>query len=156
MPKRVLDVGNCGPDHAAIRDYLTRNFDVEIVQVDDAAGATAQLHANSFDLVLVNRKLDIDYSDGIESSATSRPNPETAHVPVMLVTNYPEHQEAALEPARSVASASSSSASPRTRDRLAGRNSGVAVLPLPPSRARSLCDRVRDIWLQLPQRQDGG
>ena len=33
MPKRVLDVGQCGPDHATIRSYLTRNFDCEVVQV---------------------------------------------------------------------------------------------------------------------------
>ena len=58
MPKRVLDVGQCGPDHSSIRSYLTRNFDCEVVQVDDAAGALAELKGGQFDLVLVNRKLD--------------------------------------------------------------------------------------------------
>ena len=38
MTKRVLDVGQCAPDHATIRAYLTGNFDCEVVQVDDAAG----------------------------------------------------------------------------------------------------------------------
>jgi CheY-like chemotaxis protein len=96
MAKRVLDVGQCGPDHATIRGYLTRNFDCEIVQVDDGAQALSQLRAGHFDLVLVNRKLDIDYSDGIEVIRQLKADPATAAVPVMLVTNYPEHQEAAI------------------------------------------------------------
>ena len=96
MPKRVLDVGQCGPDHYSIRTYLTRNFECDIVQVDDAAGALAELKANSFDLVLVNRKLDVDYSDGIDVIRTLKSDAEIAKVPMMLVTNYPEHQDAAI------------------------------------------------------------
>jgi len=96
MGKRVLDVGQCGPDHSTIRSYLTRNFDCEVVQVDDAAGALAALEASVFDLVLVNRKLDMDYSDGIEVIRQLKSNPTAAKVPVMLVTNYPEHQESAI------------------------------------------------------------
>ena len=97
MPNRVLDVGQCGPDHFSIRSFLTRNFDCEVVQVDDAAGAFAELKGGQFDLVLVNRKLDCDYSDGVDVIRELKADPETASVPVMLVTNYPEHQEAAIE-----------------------------------------------------------
>jgi CheY-like chemotaxis protein len=96
MGKRVLDVGQCGPDHASIRSFLTSNFDCEVVLVDDAAGALAKLRDEQFDLVLVNRKLDIDYSDGVEVIRALKANPKAANVPVMLVTNYPEHQEAAI------------------------------------------------------------
>jgi two-component system chemotaxis response regulator CheY len=97
MPtKRVLDVGQCGPDHATIRRYLTNNFDCEIAQANDAAEALAQLRSARFDLVLVNRKLDIDYSDGIEVIRQIKADPAIAEVPVMLVTNYPEHQHAAI------------------------------------------------------------
>jgi CheY-like chemotaxis protein len=96
MAKRVLDVGQCGPDHSAIRTYLTRNFGCEVVQVDDAAAAIAQLTSAHFDLVLVNRKLDMDYSDGIEVIRAIKANSATAAVPLMLVTNYPEHQAAAI------------------------------------------------------------
>jgi CheY-like chemotaxis protein len=97
MSKRVLDVGQCGPDHSSIRSYLTRNFDCEVVQVDDAAGALAELKGGQFDLVLVNRKLDRDYSDGIEVIRQLKADPDAASVPVMLVTNYPEHQASAIE-----------------------------------------------------------
>jgi CheY-like chemotaxis protein len=96
MPKRVLDVGQCGPDHFAIRSYLTRNFDCEVVQVHDAEGALAELCDGEFHLVLVNRKLDMDYSDGVDVVRALKADPRAANVPVMLVTNYPEHQDAGI------------------------------------------------------------
>src|SRR3954471_17335093 len=96
MSKRVLDVGQCGPDHSSIRSYLTRNFGCEVVQVDDGPGALAELKGGQFDLILVNRKLDCDYSDGIDVIRALKADPDAAEVPVMLVTNYPEHQAAAI------------------------------------------------------------
>ena len=30
MTKRVLDVGNCDPDHAAISAFFSSNFDVQM------------------------------------------------------------------------------------------------------------------------------
>jgi CheY-like chemotaxis protein len=46
--------------------------------------------------VHVNRKLDTDYSDGIEVIRRIKSEPSIAEVPVMMVTNYPEHQDAAV------------------------------------------------------------
>lgn len=96
MSKRVLSVGQCAPDHGTISRYLTKNFNCDIAKADDAAEALAQLKSRQFDLVLVNRKLDIDYSDGIEVIRQIKSDPTIADVPVMLVTNYPEHQDAAI------------------------------------------------------------
>jgi two-component system chemotaxis response regulator CheY len=96
MSKRVLSVGQCAPDHATISRYLTTNFNCEIAKAVDAAEALAQLKSGRFDLVLVNRKLDIDYSDGTEVIRQIKSDPTIADVPVMLVTNYPEHQQAAI------------------------------------------------------------
>jgi CheY-like chemotaxis protein len=96
MPKRVLDVGQCAPDHATISRYLTRHFECEILKANDTAEAIAQLKSSRFDLVLVNRKLDIDYSDGVEVIRLIKADPAIADVPVMLVTNFPEHQDAAI------------------------------------------------------------
>ena len=96
MRNRVLDVGQCGPDHATITRYLTSHFDCEIAKADNLEDARAQLNSGRFDLVLVNRKLDADYSDGIEVVRAIKSDAATADVPVMLVTNYPEHQEAAM------------------------------------------------------------
>jgi two-component system, chemotaxis family, chemotaxis protein CheY len=119
MTKRVLDVGQCSPDHTTIRSYLTRNFDCEVVQVDDAGGAIAQLKAGNFDLVLVNRKLDIDYSDGVEVIRQLKADPETSGVPVMLVTNYPEHQAAAIAAGAVPGFGKLEYDKPETRDRIA-------------------------------------
>ncbi|HVW35948.1 MAG TPA: response regulator [Pirellulales bacterium] len=101
MPKRVLDVGQCAPDHAAIRRLVQGTFGAEVVQadrLDDALAAlrSAALRRESFDLVLINRKLDIDYSDGIEILRAIKTDSALASTPVMLVTNYPEHQQAAI------------------------------------------------------------
>jgi CheY-like chemotaxis protein len=97
MTKRVLDVGNCGPDHASITAFLKDRFGCEVVQADDAEDALSALKENKFDLVLVNRKLDVDYSDGIEVVRQIKANADLASIPVMLITNYAEHQEAAME-----------------------------------------------------------
>ncbi len=96
MTKRVLDVGNCGPDFASIQGFLTSRFDCEVVQAHGPEDALAELRRSDFALVLVNRKLDRDYSDGIEIVKQIKADPELSRVPVMLVTNLPEHQEAAL------------------------------------------------------------
>jgi two-component system chemotaxis response regulator CheY len=96
MSKRVLNVGQCGPDHATIHSYLTRHFDCEVQRADGLDDTLAHLSNGRFDLVLVNRKLDADYSDGIELIRVIKSDPTTADVSVMLVTNYPEHQDAAV------------------------------------------------------------
>jgi CheY-like chemotaxis protein len=96
MPKRVLDVGNCGVDHAAICALVKRHFDCDVIQADGPEDVFRELQQGQIDLVLVNRKLDRDYSDGIELIKQIKANPATTSVPVMLVTNYPEHQDAAI------------------------------------------------------------
>jgi CheY-like chemotaxis protein len=119
MKKRVLDVGQCGPDHSTIRSYLTRNFDCEVVQAHLADDAIEQLKSGQFDLVLVNRKLDADYSDGIEVIRKLKADSATADVPVMLVTNYPEHQDAAIAAGAIRGFGKLEYNEPETRERLA-------------------------------------
>src|SRR5262249_6875560 len=96
MGKRVLDVGNCVPDHAAIRGMLERSFGADVVQVDGPDDALAALRREPFDLVLVNRKLDQDYSDGLEVIKTIKADTKLARVPCMLITNYPDQQQTAV------------------------------------------------------------
>ena len=96
MPKRVLDVGNCVPDHAAIRGMLERNFQAEVVQAHGPDDALAALRGGNFDLVLVNRKLDQDYSDGLEIIKAIKADAQLATAPCMLITNYPDQQQAAV------------------------------------------------------------
>ncbi len=96
MPKRVLDVGNCVPDHAAIRGMLERNYQADVVQAHGPDDALAELRKQPFDLVLVNRKLDQDYSDGLDIIKSIKADAKLAAVPCMLITNYPDQQQAAM------------------------------------------------------------
>ena len=96
MTKRVLDVGNCVPDHAAIRGLLERGFKAHVSQTHGPEDTLELLSRESFDLVLINRKLDRDYSDGLDILKSIKADPRLASVPVMLITNFPEHQESAV------------------------------------------------------------
>jgi CheY-like chemotaxis protein len=95
MSKRVLDVGNCVPDHAAIKALLQAHFDCQVVPCDGPEQTLAELDAGQVDLILVNRKLDRDYSDGIEIIRQLKQDPQRADIPMMLITNYAEHQDRA-------------------------------------------------------------
>jgi CheY-like chemotaxis protein len=97
MTKHVLDVGSCPPDHAAIRELIESQFDAVVLQAHQATDAIAVLRQQPFDLVLVNRKLDLDYSDGMEVIRQIKGTPDVANVPVMLVTNYEDHQQQAMQ-----------------------------------------------------------
>ena len=97
MPKRVLDVGNCGVDHTAIRAMLEKSFGAEVLQADGPQDALQTLQVQPIDLVLVNRKLDQDYSDGLDVIRQIKADTQFDNVPCMLVTNYAEHQQSAVQ-----------------------------------------------------------
>jgi CheY-like chemotaxis protein len=93
--KCVLDVGNCQPDHASIRRLVEGGFGATVVQTHGLDDTLAELRGGKFDLVFVNRKLDRDYSDGIEIIKAIKSDAAIAATPTMLITNYAEHQDAA-------------------------------------------------------------
>jgi CheY-like chemotaxis protein len=96
VTKRVLDVGNCVPDHAAIRALVEGKFAAQVAQAHGPEDTLAMLRETPFDLVVINRKLDRDYSDGLEIIRQIKTDPALASTPVMLVTNYDEHQQTAV------------------------------------------------------------
>ena len=97
MKKRILDVGNCGPDFASITRLMTGHFDCVIEQAHGPEDALSKLGSANYDLVTINRKLDRDYSDGIEILKAIKADADLSSVPVMLITNYEDHQDAAVE-----------------------------------------------------------
>jgi CheY-like chemotaxis protein len=97
MKKRVLDVGNCPPDHAAIRQLIESHFTAVVLQAHHADDALSVLRQDRIDLVLVNRKLDRDYSDGLLVIRQIKADPELADTPVMMITNYDDHQQMAIQ-----------------------------------------------------------
>lgn len=96
MPKRVLDVGNCDLDHSAIHGLLTASFAAQVSRTHGPDDTLALLKKEPFDLVLVNRKLDQDYSDGLDIIKAIKADPQLAGTPCMLITNYPDQQDSAV------------------------------------------------------------
>jgi CheY-like chemotaxis protein len=97
MAKRVLDVGNCGPDFGSIDRFLTKNFDCQVEQAHGPEDTLEKLRDGEYALVLINRKLDQDYSDGTEILKLIKADPTLKVTPVMLITNLADHQDAAVE-----------------------------------------------------------
>lgn len=119
MPKRLLDVGQCRPDHGSIRALVERRFGAEVRSADDLDQTLAELESGPVDLVLVNRKLDADYSDGMEIVRHLKADPRWQSIPVMLVTNYPEHQQSAVAEGAEPGFGKAELARPETVDKLA-------------------------------------
>lgn len=94
--KTVLSIGQCRPDQAAISHYLTSHFGAKVLTADLPAEAYHVLKTQSVDLVLINRKLDADYSDGMEILQQILADMTTAEIPLMLVSNFAEWQDKAV------------------------------------------------------------
>ncbi len=97
MAKRVLDVGNCSFDHGNIRRLIEEALAAEVVPAHSAEEALDALRSGRFDLVTINRRLVQDQSDGVEIIRQMKADEQLADVPVMLITNYPEHQQRAVD-----------------------------------------------------------
>lgn len=94
--KKVLDVGNCPPDYASIKNMIEKHFDATVEQAHGNEDTLEKLKSDTYDLVLINRKLDRDYSDGVEILKQIKREAAISDTPVMIVTNYEEHQVAAI------------------------------------------------------------
>ncbi len=96
MPKRVLQVGNCRIDQEEVRGLIERELGAEVVSARAVHDALAMLRQGRFDLVLVNRKLrGKDASEGIELIRQIKSDPSLKAIPCMLLSDYPEAQQAA-------------------------------------------------------------
>ncbi len=94
--KKVLSLGQCAADNAAISALLQRQFGAAVDEVDTFEDAEARLRAGAYDLVLVNRVLDRGGDSGLDFIAHIREQPDLRRPPVMLVSNYPEAQAQAV------------------------------------------------------------
>lgn len=93
---RVLDVGNCNPDHAAMRSMLTTHFDAEVHRVMFVHEALIALRSATFALVLVNRRIFADDSDGLDLVRAIQSDPALSATPIMLISNFPDAQQGAI------------------------------------------------------------
>jgi len=97
QPKRILLVGHCGPDsnylRMAVRAALAQ---AEIVSAGDNAAMDRAIQ-QGVDLILLNRELGYGFEPdtGVEMiRALKRSHPDWR---MMLVSNYPDAQAAALD-----------------------------------------------------------
>jgi CheY-like chemotaxis protein len=119
MTKQVLNVGQCAFDHASITRLLAQQFSAHVISADGLADAIALLHEGPWDLVLVNRQLDADGSDGLDVIRRIKSDTQLAKIPVMLVSNYPEYQQEATAAGAEPGFGKRDLAAPATRERLA-------------------------------------
>ncbi len=96
MSGRVLQVGNCSFDGAAIAELIGKNFGAQVVAAGLQDEALEMLRAEPFDLVLVNRKLRADQSEGLDLVTQIKADAQLAATPVMLLSNYADAQQAAV------------------------------------------------------------
>jgi CheY-like chemotaxis protein len=95
-PATVLDVGNCDPDHGMIRGMLTEHFDVTIDRVMFVDDALARMREKKYDLVLCNRLIFDDDSEGIELLKRAKADPALAAAPIMMISNFADAQSASI------------------------------------------------------------
>ena len=95
MKQKVLNVGQCALDHSNISELLKTNFDVEIDRANSHDEAVSLAHKNQYSLILVNRIYDADGSWGQNTIEKLCAGGEAT--PVMLISNYPDAQESAVE-----------------------------------------------------------
>ncbi len=119
MTKTVLDIGNCNPDHNAIQRMLTSQYDVVVLRAHQLSDALQILSKTKVDLIVINRKLDIDYSDGIELLRHLKQDEAYKFVPAMIITNYPEQQLAAVAEGAEYGFGKLQYSEPATHERLA-------------------------------------
>jgi CheY-like chemotaxis protein len=94
--KRVLSIGQCFADHGSISRTLQRHFGAEVIGVDEPNEALDRLRRESFDLVLINRRLDADGSSGVAVVEQIKADERLRPLPVMLVSNYDDAQDEAI------------------------------------------------------------
>lgn len=92
MSKRVLSIGQCAADTYGLTTFLRGHFGAELLPVGTAKQALAALRQEKYDLVLINRLLDADGSQGMDILRRMKADPELARLPVMLVSNYAASQ----------------------------------------------------------------
>lgn len=95
MP-RILTVGHCDFDHGNLSRMLESGFAAQVDRAHGLDDARAALHARAYDLVLLNRILDRDGAEGLRVLAALKSDAATRDVPVMLISNYPDAQSAAV------------------------------------------------------------
>jgi hypothetical protein len=89
-------VGHCGPDSSFLRIAVSRAAkDVHVFLADDGEELSRVL-SEGVDLLLLNRQLDFGFDDREGVDVIRKLKPHYPNVKMMLVSNYPDAQAAAV------------------------------------------------------------
>lgn len=95
MPARVLSIGNCAADNAALKGLIEGRFDAQLTPVAGHIDARRTVQDGDWDLILVNRVGDADGASGLDLIAwLTDSHPDT---PCMLLSNFPDAQQQAQQ-----------------------------------------------------------
>ncbi len=97
MAKTLLDCGNCSPDFSSISKLVVENFGANVIQAHGAEDALEILRSQPIDLITVNRLLDRDSTEGMKVIEQIKSDPKLAATPIMMITNFEDHQALAME-----------------------------------------------------------
>ena len=95
--KRILDIGQCNYDHSSITQFLKSNWDVEVDRAYGWSDAERFMANVQYDLILVNRLLDQDHTEGQQIIESLKADEKYQSIPVMMVSNYADAQEKAVQ-----------------------------------------------------------
>lgn len=90
---QVLSVGNCGYDDSRIGRMLA-TAGASADRAHNAEDARAKISAGHYKLILINRVLDADGSNGIDLLGALKK--EYPAINFMLISDYPEAQQSAI------------------------------------------------------------
>ncbi len=94
--KKVALVGHCGPDSSFLRMAVSSaDRSVEVVSADSSEELKQVLDAG-VDLLLLNREMPYGFDDNLGVEVIRRIRAHYPHVRMMLISNYPEAQSAAI------------------------------------------------------------
>jgi two-component system, chemotaxis family, chemotaxis protein CheY len=94
--KKVALVGHCGPDSGYLRMAISSvQRGIQVSSVEDEQGLQNALK-EGVDLLLVNRQLDWGFDEQEGIAVIRRVRARHPNVKMMLVSNYPEAQQAAV------------------------------------------------------------
>ena len=94
MPLFVLSVGQCGFDDSRLARLLHDHCQAVLESADSAPHARRMLAEKPYALLLANRIFDADGDSGASLIGTLRASGST--IPMMLVSDYPDAQQAAI------------------------------------------------------------
>ncbi len=94
--KKVVLVGHCGPDSSYLRIAVAKaGRDVKVLSADDSDGLKRLLD-EGVDLLLFNRQLDFGFDEHEGVALIHNLRLKYPKLKTMLVSNYPEAQDAAV------------------------------------------------------------